>query len=835
MANYIENFNGKLDWAMPFQRTGKFPLDRSCMFSSYNDAVLYASGGADTRGLGGTSYVGQLIVVFENDVVTVYKINADRTIEALTSESGVNADVLDLQNQLNAEIKARKEAIDALDKTIDKTNGNFDISITQTNGLFDSLTISDIHLTSDYSSVVYPEIDSTTFTSAKANDTLDVAIKTVDQNVATLVQEVLNNEEVVAAAITEIKESVGLNENLKYVANSNSNYISEATTFSEADSLLDAALANEVANRQSAIDALDSTVTSSTTNVGVTVVQTNGKLSSVTLTQNDIASASALTAEIAARKAVDGQTGQTYVANTTYKHISAATSLNDADVKLNDAITAETKARQDAIDALDARYAQTISVDSNGKATTNHIGFDLSQLDGKITGFSITEKDIASAYDLSQEIAARKAVDGQTGQTYAKNSGATYISAATSLNDADVKLNNAIANLKITSATSTELTNLGTNVKEAYKLIDGNSTQHGNWIKIYKDSSLQEVYLGLSNDTINTSTGVITKNTVPSGQVAQSLNFKYQLTDGTYSLVKVDISKFLAETEYADGLQVSNGVISVKKDSSSESFLSVSSNGVKLSGVQNAIDTAVNNLDATVSGNGTHVDVTVSQLNGKITGVSVAESDIASAAALTAEITARKAVDGQTGQTYAKNTAYTHISAATSLNDADIRLNNAITAETKARQDAINALDATVSGNGTHVDVTVSQLNGKITGVSVAESDIASASALTNLTNWCAYMSGHTTVSAVTSIPTTKRLCIATISSSQTLGLNGSITDGREVHIIVKNNSTSDITVTIPSSIKNLVGENLIIEGSSYGEINLTSDGTNVYYRGVGK
>ena len=115
MANYIEDFNSKLDWAMPFQRTGKFPLDRSSMFDSYEDAVKYAAGAkdangnpADSRGIAGTSYIGQLIVVFENDVVTVYKINADRSIEALTSESGVDADILELTTNLNAEIAARK-------------------------------------------------------------------------------------------------------------------------------------------------------------------------------------------------------------------------------------------------------------------------------------------------------------------------------------------------------------------------------------------------------------------------------------------------------------------------------------------------------------------------------------------------------------------------------------------------------------------------------------------------------------------------------------------------------------------------------------------------------
>ena len=63
---YIDNFTGKVwDWTKPFQRTGKFPLDRSSMFASYDDALLYAKGdGSDSRGLGATSYIGQTITVW---------------------------------------------------------------------------------------------------------------------------------------------------------------------------------------------------------------------------------------------------------------------------------------------------------------------------------------------------------------------------------------------------------------------------------------------------------------------------------------------------------------------------------------------------------------------------------------------------------------------------------------------------------------------------------------------------------------------------------------------------------------------------------------------------
>lgn len=90
---------------------------------------------------------------------------------------------------------------------------------------------------------------------------------------------------------------------------------------------------------------------------------------------------------------------------------------------------------------------------------------------------------------------------------------------------------------------------------------------------------------------------------VPRQDVWQSLNFVYHLEDGTYQMVKVDVSKFLAETEIGNGLASIDGVISVnpgdglgfpssgmagkrplvvKIDPTSDSALSVSSNGLKL-------------------------------------------------------------------------------------------------------------------------------------------------------------------------------------------------------------------------------------------------------------
>ena len=94
------------------------------------------------------------------------------------------------------------------------------------------------------------------------------------------------------------------------------------------------------------------------------------------------------------------------------------------------------------------------------------------------------------------------------------------------------------------------------------------------------------------------------------------------------------------------------------------------------------------------------------------------------------------------------------------------------------------------------------------------------------------YYTGHSTTSSYT-IPTNKRLCIATLSTSGSLNV-GSISDGRELHIIVKNSSSSKITITFPSSgYVKLSGDTLDVEAGAYAEINIISDGTTKYIRAI--
>lgn len=97
MASYIENYKSTNNILNPFKRLGAFPIDITSMFSSIADAQKYAKYVTytkdeiknlsddlkDSRNLGGTAYVGQLISVFENDKVSVFKIQPNGSLGAI--------------------------------------------------------------------------------------------------------------------------------------------------------------------------------------------------------------------------------------------------------------------------------------------------------------------------------------------------------------------------------------------------------------------------------------------------------------------------------------------------------------------------------------------------------------------------------------------------------------------------------------------------------------------------------------------------------------------------------------------------------------------------------
>ena len=142
--------------------------------------------------------------------------------------------------------------------------------------------------------------------------------------------------------------------------------------------------------------------------------------------------------------------------------------------------------------------------------------------------------------------------------------------------DIDVNLDNIIDNntilknnnkLKSGLTLSKITTGLPSKVKERYALKDNQGNVIGSEINIYYDSSLVEVYLGNTDDRLTNvpdpSTGknyTITKSV--SGEDA--LCFVFVLDTGLYELVSVPVGDFLRESEFKDGLNVSNHEVSAK-------------------------------------------------------------------------------------------------------------------------------------------------------------------------------------------------------------------------------------------------------------------------------
>lgn len=134
-------------------------------------------------------------------------------------------------------------------------------------------------------------------------------------------------------------------------------------------------------------------------------------------------------------------------------------------------------------------------------------------------------------------------------------------------------------------------TGLSQTIRESYKFKKADGTYIPQTVDIYKDSSLINVVL---KDIDN----------------KKYLVFTYVLEDGTQKDIQVDVEELLIESEFSDGLSASSDGdvvrVKVKIDRSSESYLSVSSDGVKISGIDSAIDSLT--TDVGLKADKTYVD-----------------------------------------------------------------------------------------------------------------------------------------------------------------------------------------------------------------------------------
>ena len=420
------------------------------------------------------------------------------------------------------------------------------------------------------------------------------------------------------------------------------------------------------------------------------------------------------------------QTGAGLETNGSYKHetdsnyINAANSLKEADKLLDTNLKAEEDARiakdkelEGEFDALSATVTKNkvvaglgITVNTEGvntvvsaKVKTDNNALKVDATDGLYVDESALEK-----YQGSNAIVVSEAQEGVK-------------TISLTIDVTDKVLTQAVSGLK----TSLSL-NYASGTKKLQLL--GNTVGSSNVISeidataFVKDGILQNVELVVLN-----------QGTVQNPQgLADGTYLKFTFnTDAGKQDIYVNVTSLIDVYTGGNGIQVSNKEISAVKDPTSEAFLDITSTGIKVSGVQNAINTAKATIDSytintkPISGNpvlnGADVAITgyvrskaenddlqlevtdtVNDAFGKLEKAILDNEEVCSKAF---DAVAKSVGLNREGMTYVAPSG-TYVSGATSVQDADAKLDAAIKAVDNRVTTEVNKayLDGVVAGNG---------------------------------------------------------------------------------------------------------------------------------------
>lgn len=236
-------------------------------------------------------------------------------------------------------------------------------------------------------------------------------------------------------------------------------------------------------------------------------------------------------------------------------------------VAATDTVNAAISKLENQIDAAKAA-ATTKVVEGTDAGNNMTIASATSQDDGSVT-YTINLTDVASKTALDAETAARKAVDGQDGDTYAKNTGATYIRNAENLNDADVKLDAAIKgiadnylnNVVVNGVTGTVNNNVAT------VDIDGGD------IKLSGYTQGSDANAPTTADTVNSAIAKLYNKSVQDHVVAGRATTVTTASTGTTVDVKLDTTSEINEYDATHAQAV---------DNTSKNVLEITANGLYL-------------------------------------------------------------------------------------------------------------------------------------------------------------------------------------------------------------------------------------------------------------
>ena len=450
------------------------------------------------------------------------------------------------------------------------------------------------------------------------------------------------------------------------------------------------------------------------------------------------------------------------------KTFSAETALAEAiQQEINRATSAETELaysiEREVIRALSAETALGEQIEDETQramSAETMLKYDIDTL------ADATELELIDVNERIDEL-AKKAVkneDNSINVVLDSTSSSTLISVNIKEGEKVIQLgeNGIYTDIKISALTEEEIEELPdhTNIRDAYKLLDSTGGTLGDIIKIYKDSSLYNVYLGHVDDRLESPTSPV----IIPGSGDTALCFIYYKSDNTYELVAVDIEEFLEENEFKDGLEVTNHEVRVKIDEESDPYLTVSLDGVKLSGVTEAISGVtwlidqetqramsaetmiINEIENIVSAQTDHYQELLEKIQDLDDKTFSAETELAYSIerevmrALSAETALGEQIEDETQRAMSAETMLKYdidtLADATELELIDVneRIDNiesAVTvdiADIKRRLEKLEA-ETTVGEDTDFADITVTEESGVTTiKVDVKTQDIATAS-----------------------------------------------------------------------------------------------------------
>jgi len=479
---------------------------------------------------------------------------------------------------------------------------------------------------------------------------LDTQLKSTQDDLDTLETTVSNLQTGAPnqSEVDAIEASVGINADGSFSANTSGNYISTATSVRGEINALDVQLdttQSDLDTAEAAIATLQSDVSGKASSTSVSTLQ-----SEVDTTQTSIGINS------------DGS----FTANSGGNYIQSATSVRGE------------------INALDTQVSTNAGDISNLSSTVSTL----------TSGSSSNASDIAS---LQSEVDATQlgAGLGTTG-AYAANSGSNYLTAATSLKDADNKLDAQIktnADNIALKASSSDLTSLTSRVST-------------------------------NESDISTAQSDISQNT---SDIAANLS-AIQSNDSDISSLqsgKADTSVTTALQSELDATQTGAGLSSAGAYSAptSSNYLSTATS---LKGADSLLDTQIKTNADAIAVNAS--DIAALSGGSGLSGIQTELDDTQTGAGLSS-----------TGA-YSANSSSNYLTAATSLKDADDKLDaqvktnaDAISAESTTRASAISSVNSTISTLQSEVDATQTGAGLTSAGAYVANSGANYISSVSSL------------------------------------------------------------------------------------------------------